>query len=108
MSSSRAISSSYAWSGDSLSTYLRRSEENTFASSVNLGPDFIRLVAIHELWIRAATALTHTGRRADRQGSPIRLHWFVFLRASSVDTGCILKTSLPVSFGTEDGHLRVR
>ncbi len=49
----RAVSS-YAWGSDGLSEFLKQSEENTFANSVNLGPEYARLVAIHRFWIEVA------------------------------------------------------
>jgi hypothetical protein len=46
--------SGYAWGSDGLSEFLKLSEENTFASSVNLGAHYVRLVAIHRFWMEVA------------------------------------------------------
>ena len=52
--------SAYPWSSDRLSVYLRQSEQNTFASSFNLGAGYSRLVSIQELWIAICEAFTFT------------------------------------------------
>lgn len=60
MSARATVSSSYGWPTDALSTFLRQAEENTFASSVNLGTNYGRLVSAHALWVRAAETLAHS------------------------------------------------
>lgn len=59
--------SSYAWGSDGLSEFLKLSEQNTFASSVHLGPEYARLVAIHHFWIEVAEAF-HVAADSDLLG----------------------------------------
>ncbi len=59
--------SSYPWGLDALSEFLKLSEQNTFASSANLGPEYARLVAIHRLWIEVAEAF-HVAADSDLLG----------------------------------------
>lgn len=52
--------SAYPWGTDKLSVYLKQTEQNTFASSVNLGSRFAALVSIHGFWIEVCETLAVT------------------------------------------------
>jgi hypothetical protein len=54
----KEVVSSYPWGPDELSQFLKQAEENTFASSFNLGPEFSRLADIHALWVEVAASFS--------------------------------------------------